>query len=233
MSADLMTKSIGLLLAAVMAEVDAVGKNRRNEAQRYAFRGIDDFMNALHPVLAKHGVVLRPHVVECKHLDAHETKNGGLMFRVSVTMDTAFCAPDGSTHVVRTVGEGADTGDKATNKAMSAALKYALVMTFLVPTEERSLVDSEEDSHEARRPKGPRRVPARRQAQESGPPPGAEAEDLRERIAALLPQVPPAKRAAVEKSLAAVGDNVARLRAGLAFVKGCVDESEAVQEPTT
>lgn len=143
---------IGSLLAAVIRDVDAVGKNRRNEQQRYAFRGIDDFSNALHPVLAKHGVVLRPYVVEARALEATETKSGGVMFRVSLTMDLGFVAPDGSAHVVRTVGEGCDTGDKATNKAMSAALKYALLMTFLIPTEDRELVDSETESHEARRP---------------------------------------------------------------------------------
>lgn len=147
---------IGVLLARVMAGVDAVGKNRRNEAQRYAFRGIDDFMNTLHPVLAEHGIVLRPVVTAATPLESQETKSGGLMFRVLVTMDVGFCAPDGTAHVVTTVGEGADTGDKATNKAMSAALKYALVMTFLIPTED--LKDSEEDSHEAKGP-APKRAP--------------------------------------------------------------------------
>lgn len=144
-----MSKSIGEALAAVMEEVSAIGKNRRNTQQSYSFRGIDDFANMLHPVLAKHGVVLRPRVHSSTYLDSYSTKNGANMFRVTVTLDVGFVAPDGSEHVVRTVGEGADTGDKATNKAMSAALKYALLMTFLVPTEERELRDSEEDSHEA------------------------------------------------------------------------------------
>lgn len=224
------TRQIGPLMAAVMADVDAVGKTRRNDAQRYTFRGIDDFSNALHPVLSKHGVVLRPHVVEAKPLESYETKSGGTMFRVSVVLDLAFVAPDGSEHVVRTAGEGADTGDKATNKAMSAALKYALIMTFLVPTEERVLVDSEEDSHEARRrpPKGRKSEPLdpEERALGGGPPPGAEAQDLREQIDAVIQGMPGEAVAGIKAAVAKAGEDVERLKKGLAFAKQLAAEAK-------
>ena len=53
---------------------------------------------------------------------------------------------DGSAHTVRTFGEAMDSGDKATNKAMSAAYKYAAFMTFAIPTEGDN--DADATSHE-------------------------------------------------------------------------------------
>jgi hypothetical protein len=210
---------ISSLLAAVIRDVDAVGKNRRNEQQRYAFRGIDDFSNALHPVLAKHGVVLRPYVVEARELEATETKSGGVMFRVSLTMDLGFVAPDGSAHVVRTVGEGCDTGDKATNKAMSAALKYALLMTFLIPTEDRELADSETDSHEARRPAREQQrqaqvVQAAAKVLDAKPvaaPNPAALVAVRKKLSALLEKTPAAWRDQVNADIGDADADVAKL----------------------
>jgi hypothetical protein len=61
-------------------------------------------------------------------------------------------AEDGSKVTACTYGEGMDTSDKSTNKAMSAALKYAIIQAFSIPTEE--LLDSEKDHIEptAKRP---------------------------------------------------------------------------------
>ena len=44
--------------------------------------------------------------------------------------------PDGDSVDVVTLGEGIDTADKASNKAMSAAMKYALIELFSVPTQD-------------------------------------------------------------------------------------------------
>jgi len=42
---------------------------------------------------------------------------------------------DGSLHTVTMFGEAMDSADKATNKAMSAAYKYACLQAFCIPTE--------------------------------------------------------------------------------------------------
>jgi hypothetical protein len=52
-------------------------------------------------------------------------------------------AEDGSKHTARTFGEAMDSGDKATNKAMSAAYKYMAFQTFAIPTEG----DNDADNH--------------------------------------------------------------------------------------
>jgi hypothetical protein len=49
-------------LAAVMADCTSVAKRDRNEHQRFMFRGIDAVLNAVGPILRKHGVIVVPDV---------------------------------------------------------------------------------------------------------------------------------------------------------------------------
>lgn len=218
------TQSIGSLMAAVMADVEAVGKNRKNEAQRYNFRGIDDFANALHPLLAKHGIHLLPEVLEHHDLEAQETKSGGLMFRVKLRMALHFVAPDDSRRTATVWAEGADTGDKATNKATSAALKYALIATFLVPTEE--LVDSETDSHEARR------APAKPAAASKPKPPAPASPSpallaARKALAEARSHAPADWRAEIDKDERAAGDDASKVLAVATKVKEALTKIDA------
>lgn len=128
----------------VMKEVGAVGKNNRNEKQSYQYRGIDDVMTALAPAMQKHGVFVTPEVLE-QIREEKDGRNGKLLYSI-VKVKYTFRALDGSSVEAVVMGEGMDSGDKATNKAMSAAFKYALLQTFCIPTDE--LVDSEKDSPE-------------------------------------------------------------------------------------
>lgn len=124
-------------IAAVMGELaqSGISKSRKNVQQGYAFRGIDDLYNALAPILSKHGLIILPRV-ESRECVERLTAKGTALFYVTVAVEyTLVAAEDGSTHVIRTFGEAMDSGDKATNKAMSAALKYACLQTFMVPTE--------------------------------------------------------------------------------------------------
>ena len=130
---------------AVQADLCAEGitKNRRNQAQSYNFRGIDDVYNALSPLLAKHGLCILPRILT-RTCDERATKSGGSMFYITVEAEFDFvAASDGSKHVVRTFGEAMDSADKATNKAMSAAYKYAAFQAFAIPTEG----DNDADAH--------------------------------------------------------------------------------------
>ncbi len=112
-----------------------IGKDSTNVSQGYRFRGIDAFYNALAPLLAKHGLVILPRIIE-RTITERTTPKGTVLFSVVVAAEFTFAsASDGSTHVVRTYGEAMDSGDKATNKAMSAAYKYAAMQTFCIPTE--------------------------------------------------------------------------------------------------
>lgn len=126
---------------------EGMAKTRKNQQQGYSFRGIDDVYNSLSGLLAEHKLVIYPFVLE-RSVVERASKNGGLLFYVTVTMEFKLVSSeDGSWQNVRTVGEAMDSGDKATNKAQSAAYKYMAMMTFCIPTE-GSGKDSEEDTHE-------------------------------------------------------------------------------------
>jgi hypothetical protein len=133
-------------IAAIMAEVGAIGKNKTNQQQGYAFRAIDDVVAELQPLLAKHQLVMIPSVLEASR-ERVETRSGAAMFSTWLKVKHTFLAPDGSSVEAVTMGEAMDAGDKSTNKAMSAALKYALTETFLIPTHESDR-DTEEHSPE-------------------------------------------------------------------------------------
>ncbi|CAB5155790.1 Essential recombination function protein [uncultured Caudovirales phage] len=133
---------------AVQKDLSSVGitKDRRNQAQGYSFRGIDDCYNAISPLLAKHGLCILPRVLG---RDVREVTNakGTLLFYTSVTVEYDFVSTeDGSKHTISMFGEAMDSGDKATNKAMSAAYKYAVMQAFSIPTEGDH--DTENQTHE-------------------------------------------------------------------------------------
>jgi hypothetical protein len=137
--------SVYAKIAAVQGELAKVGisKSRRNQQQGYNFRGIDEVYAALSPLLATHGLVIVPRVTSRECVEG-QTRKGDPLFRVTVHAEFDFVsADDGSTHTAATFGEAMDSADKATNKAMSAAYKYAAFMTFAIPTEG----DNDADAH--------------------------------------------------------------------------------------
>lgn len=139
------TQKVFTAIAAVMAEIGAEGiaKGRRNQQQGYSFRGIDEVYNALSPILAKHKLVMLPRIMARECVE-RQTRNGGALFNVTVEAEfDLVSAEDGSKHTIRTFGEAMDSADKATNKAMSAAYKYAAMQAFCIPTEG----DNDADAH--------------------------------------------------------------------------------------
>lgn len=127
--------------------VDGIGKTRKNtQGAGYMFRGIDEVYNALSPLLAKHGLVIIPRMI-ARTCEERASKAGGALFYVTVEAEFDFVSSeDGTSHTARTFGEAMDSGDKATNKAMSAAYKYAAFQTFAIPTEGSN--DADAETHE-------------------------------------------------------------------------------------
>jgi hypothetical protein len=131
------TQEVYKAIVAVSAEIAKTGiaKTRTNVQQSYKFRGIDDVFNEMAPLLSKHHLCILPRVLSRSLIERVSSKGGALNY-VTVEMEFDFvCATDGSKHVVKTFGEAMDSADKATNKAMSAAYKYAALQTFCIPTE--------------------------------------------------------------------------------------------------
>jgi len=123
-----------------------IAKNSENKMQGFKFRGIDAVYNAIAPLLAKHKLSILPRCLERICVERTNAK-GTALFYVTVKSDFDFVGIDGSKHTVTTYGEAMDSGDKATNKAMSAAYKYACFQAFCIPTEETS-IDADSETHE-------------------------------------------------------------------------------------
>jgi len=132
-------------IAAILADSDAIGKDRINNQQGFRFRGIDDVYNSLHPILAKHGVFSTTTVLEDRTEERQSARGGTLIYRI-LKVQFTFFAEDGSFVQSVVIGEGMDSGDKASNKAMAIAHKYALLQLLAIPTEDAKDPDSE--SHE-------------------------------------------------------------------------------------
>jgi len=139
-------EAIAMVTAAM--SVEGISKSNRNQQQGYSFRGIDDVFNALSPMLAKHKLCILPRVLSRSCIERMNQK-GNALFYVTVESEFDFVsAEDGSKHTVKTFGEAMDSADKATNKAMSAAYKYAAMQAFCIPTEGDN--DADATTHEVK-----------------------------------------------------------------------------------
>lgn len=132
-------------IAKVMQDVGIVGKNDSNDYDKYKYRGIDAVMNALNPAMVKNKVFVAPTVLDAQREERTGNKGTMMMYTV-LTVKYTFYTEDGSSIDCVVIGEAMDRSDKSTNKAMSAAFKYACFQTFCIPTEE--MKDSEEESPE-------------------------------------------------------------------------------------
>lgn len=138
----------------VMAQIGAIGKNSKNQTQGFMYRGIDAIMNGINPALIANKVFVVPTVLEQTREERTNSKGTLLIYSICKVKFT-FYAEDGSFVEATTIGEGMDTGDKATNKAMSIAFKYACFQVFCIPTEEMAednfkFKDPDAESHEVK-----------------------------------------------------------------------------------
>jgi hypothetical protein len=147
-----------------------ISKNRRNTQQNYYFRGIDDFYETFQPLFAEHEITVGNEILSSSR-EERQSKTGGTLVYSVMTIRWKFEAMDGSAVFNDAIGEALDSGDKASNKAMSASLKYALTQRFLVSTGEDQ--DTENASHEIEPKSAPQRPasPAQRTSPQRPQPP--------------------------------------------------------------
>lgn len=146
-----MASNINEAIIAVMQEVGYVQKERKSGLS-YSFAGEAAFIRAVRPVMVENGIFVHPFAVEDISLEGYETAKGKHMNRTVAKFGFRFVhAPSDTSFEVRVLGEGADVGDKDANKAMTAALKYALRQTLLIETGDDP---DEQPSHEQERVKG-------------------------------------------------------------------------------
>lgn len=147
-------------IPAIIKEIEAVTKKKNPDSNvKYAYRRIDDFMNALNPMLATHKAFIMPEVISHDMKD-FTTSNGAKMLHVIMTIKYTIFAEDGSHVSAIMVGEAFDSGDKASNKAQSVALKYLLAQVFMVPTEDLQDPDDTDHNQPPKAPVKPSNSPA-------------------------------------------------------------------------
>lgn len=140
-------------IASIMQKGAAVSKDKRNEQQRFMYRGIDDVMNVFNPLMAEAGIFMVPEVLSANREERQTSKGGNLIYSV-LRVKYTFYASDGTSVSATVIGEGMDSGDKASNKAMAVAMKYAMFQVFCIPTEE--IADPDAETPEPSKPAGKR-----------------------------------------------------------------------------
>lgn len=154
-------------ICGIMDDIGAVGKDGYNKTQNFKYRGVEAVMNALNPAMIKNKVFCVPEVLEQKREERTTAKGAVLIYSVCRIRYTFFTT-DGSSVQAVVVGEGMDSGDKATNKAMAAAFKYACFQTFCIPTE--NLMDDPDADTPGQSRKGNTSTPGQQGGKDGGRP---------------------------------------------------------------
>jgi hypothetical protein len=122
-------------VAAVAAGIGAVGKNQKMEAgpARYSYRGLDDLIDAVHVHLAAHAVTFAPSRIQVLDTLEKVTRSGSTQYHLRAIVTYKVYGPAGDFFEASVLAEGTDSGDKAGNKLMSGAYKYALGQVLSIP----------------------------------------------------------------------------------------------------
>lgn len=127
------------LISRVLADVGPVVKDQVAKAggSTYNFRGIDQVTSAVHSAFKRHMIFPTSKVTRFELRDTMTTgKEPRPTREATLVVVFTFTAPDGSTVTTEVPGEALDTSDKSTPKAMSVALRIALLQMLLIPTGE-------------------------------------------------------------------------------------------------
>ena len=128
-------KTANEIIAAVMDEVQALGKTDRNKAQGFNFRGIDAVMNTVGPALRKHGGFIVPNTEKIEY-SGITAKSGGQLNVARVVVKYEVHGQTGAPVIGSVAAEAFDSGDKSTAKAMSVAYRTFILQLLCLPTHE-------------------------------------------------------------------------------------------------
>ena len=132
-------------LAQVRRRIGYVQKRGHNERFNYSYVTAADIAGSVGDILAELGVIVIPRLEDISYESAVGRGEATRMARV--VMAYTFADVDSGEEVIAKVaGQGLDPGDKAPYKAMTGALKYALLQSFLLATGD----DPEDERADAR-----------------------------------------------------------------------------------
>lgn len=124
------------IIPKVREEVGVIRKDQQaTGGARYSYRGTDSVINALAPVLNKYGVFTTVEDFDVSHT-SELTQSKKMLTTVTLRKKVKFYGPQGDYVESIVAGENSDYSDKATGGASTYAYRYALVQTFVLPTDE-------------------------------------------------------------------------------------------------
>lgn len=126
------TPTLAAKLVSIMSELGPIKKTGFNSFHKYYYLKEDDIINAVRPLLTKHGVAIIPNVLE-EHVSERPTAKGGSEVLSRLKVEYTFVDIETGQQIpVVSVGHGSDSGDKAAYKALTGALKYALRQMLMI-----------------------------------------------------------------------------------------------------
>lgn len=139
-------------VAEVTRRIGIIAKTRRSQGpgENYNFRGIDDVLEALHPILGDVGLLILPGEVIEQQREQRATRAGGTLNVCHLRVRYLLVGPDGTRLTGEAWGEAGDSGDKATQKAHSQSYKTFCLQTFSIPTQQSAADDPDGSSEPAR-----------------------------------------------------------------------------------
>ena len=136
-------------LASIAGQIGALPKEGRNNGMNFSFVGVNQMTEAARPLLAEAGIIIYPHVIRDMSHDVGQTSRGTAQTEAYLLVQ--FQVTDGVSFIeIETPGEAHDTGDKAFNKAMTAAYKNCLSKLLMIGADE----DNDANSGDARQVRG-------------------------------------------------------------------------------
>lgn len=133
------TASAGQIYGAIIAakkDIGRVGKDKETTSgAKFSYRSFDSVINAVAPLLDRHGILLVPRVLSRERW-AQASRSGGSTDYCLLEMEFTFFAQDGSFVIASSVGQAMDSSDKAATKAQTVALRIVLCNLFNLAYEE-------------------------------------------------------------------------------------------------
>jgi hypothetical protein len=144
---DEQPKGLAYKMAQVMGQIGVIQKSGYNEHFKYKFAEAGDVAQAVRVLLAEQRIAFFAEMTDAQKVD------GNWLVRF------VFTFVDGDTGEVKAcnwLGESTARDDKGINKAATAAEKYFLLKTFMIPTEDEPDADRDSKPKQANRPAPPR-----------------------------------------------------------------------------
>jgi hypothetical protein len=136
-------KSIHSKLSAILKAVGYIEKTGTNASQGYKYVQAAAVADKIRNEFAERGLTMIPENIEVT--ESGLTPSGK---QALITLRITWKISDsesGESVTFQSVGSGSDSTDKAVYKAMTGALKYALLLGFLIPTGDDPEADTATD----------------------------------------------------------------------------------------